>query len=114
MRHLNQPEALIQVQLIKRLKELDWFVKVTHGNMYQSGFPDLYCAHKSFGTRWIEVKLPDMKGSRFTAAQLDTFHRMGAVGVGIWILTCSTDSEIKKLFGPPNWYMYLSIMHKDG
>lgn len=111
-RYLNHQEADIQAALVKKLRSLEWFVKPTHGNMYQSGFPDLYCAHRKYGQRWVEVKLPEMKGSRFTAAQLDTFPQLAAAGVGIWILTSHEGVELRKLFGPPNWYMFLSIINK--
>lgn len=103
-------EAKIQSALTDYLKIRDWLVKPTHGNMYQSGFPDLFCGHQRYGIRWVEVKLPDMKGSRFTAAQLEWFPKFSGAGVGIWILTAATEGEYKKLFGPPNWHTYLSHM----
>ncbi len=86
----------------------DWFVIKTHGNEYQSGLPDLYAAHMSFGPRWIETKTPDKYA--FTPAQLKTFPLMQAAGVGIWVLTAATEYEISKLFGPANWYHYLGVM----
>jgi len=101
------PEAVIQDAIINKLKCLDWFVKNTHGNMYQSGFPDLYACHRTYGARWIEVKNP-LKYS-FTDAQLRDFPMFSAKGIGIWILTADTDHEIKKLHGPPNWAFYLDI-----
>jgi hypothetical protein len=102
------PEAKVQKELSDYLKCRDWLVKPTHGNMYQTGFPDLFTGHTKYGIRWIEVKLPEMKGSRFTAAQLEWFPKFAAAGV--WVLTGGNDTEYKKLFGPPNWMMYLSIM----
>lgn len=89
------------------LRYREWFVKPTHGNMYSSGFPDLYCSHKRYGIRWIEVKLPDMKGSRFTAAQYETFPAMAAAGSGIWILTGDSEAEYGKLFKSCNWHVYM-------
>lgn len=80
---------------------------VTHGNEFQSGFPDLYATHYSYGPRWIEVKLPDMKGSKFTAAQWREFPKMVANGTGIWILTGATPTEYSKLFKPYNVGYYL-------
>jgi len=112
-RHLNHQEADIQARLVKTLRSLEWFVKPTHGNMYQSGFPDLYCAHRKYGQRWIEVKLPGMIGSKFTSAQLDTFPQLAAAGVGIWILTSHEECELRKLFGPPNWYMFLGVINRN-
>lgn len=107
MRSKKGPEAIIQEKLIKKLKGLDWFVKPTHGNLYQSGFPDLYCFHKNYGQRWVEVK--NAESYKFTPAQLEWFPRFSAVQCGIWILTNDSDAELKKLFGPANWYQYLSI-----
>lgn len=85
----------------------DWLVKSTHGNEFQHGLPDLYCAHLRFGTRWIEVKNP--LAYSFTAAQLEFFPQLNAVGVGVWILTAATESEYEKLFKPGNWYHYLMV-----
>jgi hypothetical protein len=109
-RFTDGPEAVIQRQLTEFLKIRDWMVKPTMGNMFQAGFPDLYCAHRMKGARWIEVKLPDMKGSRFTPAQLSWFPQFSAAGVGIWILTAATEFEYSKLFSPPNWQMYHHMM----
>ncbi|HPT70850.1 MAG TPA: hypothetical protein PLE74_01050 [Candidatus Cloacimonadota bacterium] len=106
----NSPEAKVQKAISDYMKCRDWFVKPTHGNMYQAGFPDLFTAHQKYGIRWIEVKLPNMKGSRFTSQQLIDFPKFSAAGVGIWILTAGTDDEYRKLFGAPNWHCYLSIM----
>lgn len=83
-----------------------WFVKSTHGNEYQSGFPDLFSFHREYGMRWIEVKNPD--GFRFTPAQLETFHQMAAAQCGIWVLMSDAQHEYEKLFKPCNWYTYLS------
>lgn len=103
------PEAKIQDDIIKMLRHKGWFVKTTHGNIYQWGFPDLFCCHSRYGQRWIEIKLPDMKGSHFTAAQLEDFPKICANGSGVWVLTAATESEYEKLFQPPNWYQYIRI-----
>jgi len=79
----------------------------THGNAYQVGFPDLWATHKTFHERWIEVKLPGMKGSKFTPAQLDVFPKMCKNGSGVWILTGATLTEYMKLFETHNWWHYL-------
>lgn len=104
------PEQKIQNDLIEYLKLRDWLIKVTHGNEFQSGLPDLYCAHKKYGQRWIEVKNPESYA--FTAAQLDFFPKLAAVGVGVWVLVAATEPEYKKLWLPPNWHTYLSIMKR--
>lgn len=88
-----------------------WFVKNTHGNQYQSGFPDLYCCHTSYAARWVEVKIADHYA--FTAAQLTEFPKFCANGVGIWILTAATEEQYQLLFKPANWHMFLTIM-KEG
>jgi len=100
------PEKTIQTDIIKLLREKGWFVKSTHGNMYQSGFPDLFACHSSHGQRWIEVKLPNMTGSRFTAAQLEDFPKLCANGSGVWVMTGATKSEYDKLFNSYNWWTY--------
>ena len=105
--HSKGPEAKIQDALVKFLREREWFVKVIHGSTFQTGMPDLYIAKKKYGSRWVEVKNP--KAYRFTAAQLETFPRMAAEGIGIWILTAATEEEYKKLFNYPNWHQYLKI-----
>lgn len=107
-----KPEEVIQRSIIAKLRMEGWFVKETHGDAYQSGFPDLFATHSKFGPRWIEVKLPEMKGSRFTAAQLEDFPKFCANGSGVWILTSDTQEEYLKLFQKPNWIYYLSVWSK--
>lgn len=104
-----KPEHVVQNQVVKMLRGHGWFVKETHGNMFQSGFPDLFACHSKWGQRWIEIKLPNMKGSKFTAAQLEDFPKLCANGSGVWILTGDSDYEYQKLFKQPNWYTYLDI-----
>ena len=99
------PEAKIQTAITKKLESLSWVVVPTHGNEFQMGLPDLYCAHKRYGTRWVEVKNP--LAYSFTPAQLDLFPQLTAAGVGIWILISDSDWEYNKLFSAPNWYTYL-------
>ena len=101
------PEAKIQKAIITMLRGHEWFVRVMHGNLYQTGFPDLFASHRSYGIRLIEVKNP-VKYS-FTPAQLETFPMFAANGAGIWILVAATEDEYKKLFRPPNWYHYFSL-----
>lgn len=103
----NDPEAKIRQAVINMLTLRGWYVKMTHGSMYQSGLPDLFATHSKYGGRWIEIKLPDMKGSHFTAAQLQDFPKFVANGCGIWILTSDSDSEYDKLFKPHNFNYYL-------
>lgn len=98
------PERDIQEALKRELEKEGWYVKETHGNIYQYGFPDLYATHKKWGARWIEVKNP--AGYCFTPAQQQTFPMFNAHGVGVWVLT--SVAELGKLFLEQNWYQYLS------
>ncbi len=104
------PEAKVQNAIIDYLRVRGWLVMATHGNMYQSGFPDLFCCHNRYGQRWVEVKLPNMKGSKFTPAQLEDFPKICANGSGVWILTGGNETEYAKLFKGSNWYQYLGVM----
>lgn len=100
------PEAKIQDAIIKMLREKGWWVKTTHGNMYSTGWPDLYAAQRKYGTRWIEIKNPE--SFRFTPAQVQDFTRMAAEGIGVWILVSATEDEYQKLFQRPNFWAYLN------
>ncbi len=82
-----------------------WFVKETHGNLYQSGLPDLYCVHPVHKQRWVEVKNPEQYS--FTNAQLRDFPVISKC-VGVWIMVAATEEEYLKLWKPPNWHKYLS------
>jgi predicted peptidase len=94
LRPKKGPEALIQLKIIKKLMSIGWYVMVTHGSQFQSGFPDLYATHVDVGGRWIEVKNP-LKYC-FTPAQQKCFPLLSAHGTPIWILTSDDDDEIKK------------------
>lgn len=101
------PEYFIQRDIIRMLQDKGWYVKATHGNMYQSGFPDLYATHSTYGVRWIEVKDPKRTGDVFTKAQHEEFPKLSAFGTGIWVLTAASQDEYRKLFKAPNWWTYL-------
>ena len=100
------PEAIIQEKIVKKLTLLGWYVKETHGNVFQYGFPDIFATHSIYKQRWIEVKNPD--GWQFTAAQHETFPKFIANGAPIWVLMGDSDFEINKLFAPSNMWYYLS------
>ena len=106
----RHPEKDIQDAIINFLTLRGWWCKNMHGNMYQSGFPDIFACHSKYGIRLIEVKLPDMKGSKFTPAQLVDFPKMRANGARIWVLTAAKESEYAKLFKPDNIREFL-LMH---
>lgn len=109
-RRKHGPEYEIQKALIDFLVLRGWLVRELHGDANNYGWPDLYACHRKYAIRWIEVKLPNMKGSRFTAAQMEWFPKLSANGTGIWILTAANEAEYTKLFQPQNWYHYLSVM----
>ena len=102
------PEAKIQTAIIRRLENLGWFVQRMIGNTFQFGVPDLYASHARYGPRWIEVKLPCMKGSKWTPAQIETFPKFQRNGSPIWIITGADDSEISKLFKSSNLWEYMN------
>jgi hypothetical protein len=106
------PEGKIQEEIIIMLRAKEWFVKPTHGNMYQSGFPDLFACHARYVQRWIEFK--NSKAYYFTNEQVEDFPRLCANGSGVWILVEASETEYDKLFKSPNWFMYLSIMDNRG
>lgn len=103
IRKHNRAEADIQEAIENKLRAMGWFVKSTHGNIYQFGFPDLYLGHASYGTRWLEVKNP--AGYSFTKAQLETFPQMAAAGIGIWIAT-SVHQVPDLLFKADNFWQF--------
>lgn len=107
--HLKGPEAEVQAEIIEYLRNLGWFVKATHGNAYSAGWPDLFACHRRYGHRWIEVKLPGFKGSKYTKAQIRDFPKFCENGSGVWVLTGASEEEYNKLFEPPNWYQYLPV-----
>lgn len=96
------PERKIQDAIIQMLESKGWIVKETHGNLYQTGFPDLYCIHEVHKQRWVEVKNPVRY--RFTHAQKEYFPILNKI-VGVWVLT--SPNEYDKLFERPNWWKYL-------
>lgn len=98
------PEWYIQRDVIKYLVARGWHVEHTHGNLYQTGFPDLFVAHKKWGTRWIDCKQP--KRYCFTRAQKQKWPLWESFRIGIWILTAATQEEYDKLFALPNWRSY--------
>lgn len=106
----ERPEAKIQKDLTKFLRLRGWYVKTLHGGKFQSGMPDLFCCHANYGMRLVEVKLPGMVGSAFTAAQKKEFPQMIRHGAAIWILTGATEREYAKLFKKQNASEYL-LMH---
>ena len=103
-RPTSRPEWHIQQELIEFLECRKWNVEHTHGNAFQTGFPDLYVAHKKWGQRWIDCKVPGRY--TFTKAQRRKWPVWESFGIGVWILTAATQTEYDKLFKPPNWRLF--------
>lgn len=103
----GRPEEKIEKAIKEYMTKRGWLVIKMHGSLYQMGIPDLYCTHLTFGQRFVEVKLPQMKGSKFTAAQLEVFPQLEKHGAGVWILTAATQQEYFKLFTRSNLTEYM-------
>lgn len=97
-------EASRQQQVIQYLQIRDWAVKQTEGTILSYGWPDLYAAHKEYGPRWIEMKVP---GGKLRETQIEFITDFERAGVGIWVLVAANPQEYAKLFRPPNWKDYL-------
>lgn len=107
------PETKLRADLVELMERRKWFVHITHGNAYSKGLPDLYCAHRNHGVRWVECKNAD--SYHFTIDQLRIFPKIVEAGVGIWIAALPegfTDAQLEYeyksvvLEGPPNWTKY--------
>ena len=99
----RQPESRLQEKIVRMLRLQEWTVIPTHGNLYQGGFPDLYCFHYVYGVRWVEVKIEERVS--FTKYQLYYFPLMR----NVWVLCGTSDQEYLKLFRPPNVHRYMEI-----
>jgi hypothetical protein len=105
----EQTEKKIQERIISYLRTREWMVEVLHGNEFQSGIPDLYATHPTFGQRMIEVKKATLFS--FTPAQIKKFPLLKAHGTQIWILTDATEEQYKLLFKPCNLDEFLTCYY---
>lgn len=107
----NRPEDAIVQKLRLVMIQRGWYTYKTHGSELQAGLPDLFCWHKNFGLRMIEVKT---ETGTYTPAQREIFHLISAHGGMIWTFKCSSPPDEAQLIGkldllkgPPNWHVYL-------
>ena len=107
---MRQPETVCIVNPFRDfMVSKGWYVKKMHGNVFQAGFPDLYCHHKVLGYRLVECKYQYIK---FTKAQVAEFPKMISAGEKIWVIhgddfraphgVGSMLQNYSKLFNPPN------------
>lgn len=101
IRRNNTPEAEVEAQIVAYLEARNWLVRKIHGGARNFGWPDLRISHKTKGSKWVEVKLPGMKGSKFSKAQLEWFPKMMKYGDHIWIMTGPNHHQYKQLFTRP-------------
>lgn len=96
----------LEEQIVSKLRpfmhERGWLTEKTVGSLYSSGWPDLYCWHRTWKQRWVEVKRP---GGRLEPTQIKRFKRWERTGLGVWILTGIDDYQL--LFKDPNWWHWL-------
>lgn len=97
----SSPEADLQKLIIDFFEARNWLVREVHGGARNYGWPDLRASHVTYGAKWVEVKLPNMKGSKFTKAQKKWFPQMVKHGDWIWIMTAPNMHEYKQLFNRP-------------
>ena len=93
------------------LKSRGWMVRVTHGNKYMAGFPDLYLSHVEYGNRWVDVKVEgDYEFTRKQKLEWPIWHQNGS---GVWIMTDWNEAQYARLFKLPNWLDYWKPKYGD-
>ncbi len=100
----SSPEDAIQRRIVSAMELRRWFVRETHGNAFQKGFPDLFCWHATYGLRWIDCKVPAR--FKYTKAQVIQWPKWEAGGVGVWVMFADSEEEYGKLFKPHNFRDY--------
>lgn len=100
----DNPELRIRRRIKEYMEVRGWRVDITHGNKYQSGFPDLHCYHIEHGLRWIDAKNP--LSYKYTTPQIKLWPKWEAVGCGVWIMFEGDDANYATLFEAPNFRKY--------
>ena len=97
----TRPEDAIQGRVVLFLEARGWLVERIIGVAAQSGLPDLYCYHKDFGSKWIDIKV---KGNcTMTPRQCQKWPVWEAKGRDIHIMYEATEEDYRNIFGPANW-----------
>lgn len=99
----QKQETLKGQELVAFMRERGWSIKKTHGNMYQSGWPDYYAYHRDYGQRWIELKT---ELGKLEDSQVFQFKDMMNKNVGVWIIRGKEDYNL--LFKEANFNHYLT------
>ncbi len=97
----DEPEKRVRRRIKQYMTARGWRVDITHGNKYQSGFPDLHCYHIVHGLRWVDAKNP--LSFKYTTPQIKLWPEWEKVGCGVWIMFDGDDVNYKVLFQPPNF-----------
>lgn len=100
----DDPERRIRGRIRDFMEDRGWRVDITHGNKYQSGFPDLHCYHIEYGLRWVDAKNPVRYA--YTTPQIKLWPKWEEVGCGVWIFFEGDDANYATLFKPPNFRKY--------
>lgn len=108
------------VKIVKPLTDFlewkGWFVKKTHGNQFQEGFPDLFISHMDYSPRWVECKVKRKgKSCVFTRSQRRDFPIFIRNNVPIYVVAAADlrgdrvglNFAYSQILGAPNAYSYL-------
>lgn len=103
-RFRTSPEAKIQKDVISFLRLRGWLVKATHGSAFARGWPDLFCWHREYGLKWVDIKV--LGRCKLTKAQIQTWPQWQKAGLDVWIMVAATEEEYAKLFQPGNFTQF--------
>ena len=80
----GHPERDGRQRAQKFMEQRGWyFFPKLHGSIFQIGYPDSFCAHKEFGTRWIEWKV---RGGSLESSQVKLFTKFAEFGIPVYIM----------------------------
>ena len=100
----GKPEKEGAQRCVKEMRKHGWKchrLNVSAGEFSTTGFPDYYCTHLKFGSRWIEFKQPN---GRLEPSQVERFRDFAEHGIGVWVMHDENDYQL--LFEKPNWWKW--------